>query len=142
MPLQYIAILEPERLQGSKELENNRAAAYRMLIIEAVIVFIISLLFFMLANANLALSVMLGGIAFIVPNLLFVIFSLRSSSSGSSGSTLAWFYVGEAIKIVLTIIIFTVSILIITTLNIGIMFVTYGVILLINLTGLALLMNQ
>jgi len=79
--------------------------------------------------------------AFIVPNLIFTFVSLRTSS-GSSGSALAWFYIGEAIKIVFTILIFTVSILLISSLNIGLMFVTYGLILLINLTGLALLMNK
>ena len=129
-------------MQASKELKNNRSAAYRMLSIEAVIVVITSLLFFMFAGIDWACSVLLGGLAFILPNLVFVIFSLRSSPSGSSGSTLAWFYIGEAIKIVFTILIFALSIILISSLNIGLMFVTYGVILLINLTGLALLMNQ
>jgi F0F1-type ATP synthase assembly protein I len=111
-----------------------------MLSIEAVVVILIGLLFFMLANADYAYSIFLGGMMFIVPNLIFAFVSLKSS--GSTGSTLAWFYIGEVIKIVFTILLFTVSILLISSLNIGLMFVTYGLILLINLTGLALLMNK
>ncbi len=129
------------RLRGEEKLLQHRTVAYRMLSIEAAVVILIGLLFFMLANVDYAYSVFLGGMAFIVPNLIFTFVSLRTSS-GSSGSALAWFYIGEAIKIVFTILIFTVSILLISSLNIGLMFVTYGLILLINLTGLALLMNK
>ena len=129
-------------MAGTDEIIKSRSTAYRMLTIEAVAVFLFGLLFFMFASLESAYSVILGGLAFIVPNVMFVLFSLRTPSANAAGKTLAWFMVGEAIKIITTIIIFAVSFILLTQLNIGLMFVSYGVVLLINLTGLAILMNK
>ena len=85
----------------------------------------------------------LGGVAFIFPNAIFAWFSLRTPTAGSSGNkTLAWFFAGEAIKIVSTIIIFAAAIILVAEVNIGLMFVSYGLVLLMNLAGLALLMKK
>ncbi len=124
------------------ETTTNRRTAYRMLIIEALVVLFLSLFIYAIASLEFAYSVILGGVAFILPNALFISLSLGKSAANSEKSALAWFYIGEAIKIVSTILIFTVSIILITPLNIGLMFVAYGLVLLINLTGLALAMNK
>ena len=130
-------------MAGTEEIIINRSAAYRMLLIEAVTVSLCTLLFFVFANLELAYSVILGGLAFILPNVIFVWFSLRTPTADSSGkSTLAWFFVGEAIKIVTTIAVFAASIIWVVTLNIGLMFVSYGFVLLMNLAGLAILVNK
>lgn len=129
-------------MAGADEITKNRSIAYRMLIIEAVTVILCGLLFFVFANLEFVYSVILGGLAFIVPNVIFVGFSLRTSETDSSNKTLAWFYIGEAIKIVTTILIFGASILLVTPINIGLMFATYGFILLMNLAGLAILINK
>ncbi len=129
-------------MAGTEEIIKNRSSAYRMLIIEATTVILCGLLFFVFTSLEFAYSVILGGLAFIVPNAIFVRFSLRTSAADSSSSVLTWFYLGEALKIVTTIMIFAVSLLLVTSLNIGLMFVTYGFVLLMNLTGLAILMNK
>ena len=126
----------------SEETIKNRATAYRMLIIEAATVMLGGLLFFIFASLEFAYSVILGGLAFIVPNAIFVRFSLGTSGANSGKNMLAWFYVGEAIKIVTTILIFAVSLILIKPISIGLMFVSYGVILLMNLIGLAIYMNK
>lgn len=114
-----------------------------MLLFETIIVLICAFLFFVFANHEFAYSVILGGVAFIFPNAIFAWFSLRSPTAGSSGNkTLAWFFVGEAIKIVSTIIVFAAAIIMVAGINIGLMFVSYGLVLLINLTGLAVLMKN
>ena len=113
-----------------------------MLIIEVLVVLVSGLFLYALASLEFAYSVILGGVAFILPNAIFVSLSLGKSAANSEKSVLAWFYIGEAIKIVSTILIFAVSIILITPLNIGLMFVAYGLVLLINLTGLALTMNN
>jgi len=133
-------------LAGTEEIKTNRSAAYRMLLIEALTVSLFTLLFFVFASLEFAYSVILGGLAFILPNVIFVWFSLRTPAAGSSGrSTLAWFFIGEAIKIVTTIAVFAASIIWVAAIapfNIGMMFVSYGVVLLMNLSGLAILMNK
>ena len=114
-----------------------------MLIIEATLVVLCGLLLFVFTSLEFAYSVILGGLAFIVPNVIFVRFSLRTSAADSSSNVLAWFYIGEAVKIVTTIIIFVAAaLLLVAPLKIGLMFVTYGFVLLVNLTGLAILMNK
>ncbi len=127
---------------ASEEIIKNRSIAYRMLIIEVVTVLLCGLLFFVFASLEFAYSVILGGLAFIVPNLIFVRFSLGISATDSGKNMLARFYVGEAIKIVTTILVFVLSILFIKPISIGLMFVSYGFILLMNLAGLALFMNK
>ena len=133
-------------MAGTEEIIINRSAAYRMLLIEAGTVILCALLFFVFVSLEFAYSVILGGLAFILPNAIFAWFSLRTPAAGSSGnSTLAWFFVGEAIKIVTTIVVFAASILLVAPIapfNIGMMFVSYGFILLMNLAGLAILMKQ
>ena len=121
----------------------KRSTAYRMLLIEAVIVLLCAFLFFVFANHGLGYSVILGGVAFIFPNAIFAWFSLRTPTAGSSSNkTLAWFFAGEAIKIVSTIIIFAAAIILVAEVNIGLMFVSYGLVLLMNLAGLAILMKK
>jgi ATP synthase protein I len=128
---------------GTEEIIINRSAAYRMLLIEAGTVMLCALLFFVFVNLEFAYSVILGGLAFILPNTIFAWFSLKPAVAGSSSkNTLAWFFVGEAIKIVTTIVVFAASILLVASLNVGLMFVSYGVVLLMNLAGLAILMNK
>lgn len=130
-------------MAGTEEIIINRSAANRMLLIEAVTVLLCALLFFVFADLRFAYSVILGGLAFILPNAIFVRFSLRTPAADSTGkSTLAWFFVGEAIKIVTTIAVFAASIIWVAPLNIGLMFATYGFVILMNLTGLAILMNK
>ena len=114
-----------------------------MLFVETVIVLLCAFLFFVFANQEFAYSVILGGLAFVFPNAIFAWFSLRTPTAGSSGNkTLAWFFVGEAIKVVSTIIVFAASMILVVGINIGLMFVSYGVVLLMNLAGLAFLMKK
>lgn len=123
------------------ETTHNRKTAYRMLLIEAITMIVFSLFFYAFFSLVYAYSVLLGGLAFILPNALFIRLSLGKSAA-ESGNVLARFYIGEATKIVSTILIFAVSIYLISPLNIGLMFVAYGAVLLINLTGLAISMNK
>ncbi len=124
------------------EIINNRKTASNLLLIEALITLTSALLLFLFASPVLAYSVALGGVAFILPNCLFVWLSLRQVRVNSEKNMLAWFYLGEAVKIVSTIGIFAGCMLLVSPLNIGLMFVSYGLMLLINLTGLALTMNK
>ena len=129
-------------MAGTEEIIKNRSTAYRMLFLEAGTVILCGLLLFVFVSLEFAYSVILGGLAFIVPNAIFVCFSLRTSATSTGASTLVWFYIGEAVKIVTTILIFAVCILMVAPLNIGLMFVSYGVVLLMNLAGLAILINK
>ena len=123
-----------------RENIKNRAVAYRLLWLESAVIAVCGLLFFALLGAESARSVIFGGIAFIVPNLLFVRLSLGPVTASGRG-VLLWFYIGEALKIVVTILIFALCLLLIASLNPALMFMAYALALLINLAGLAILMK-
>ena len=129
-------------MAGTEEIIKNRSIAYKMLIIEAGTIALCGLLFYVFTNLEYVYSVTLGGLAFVVPNVLFVGFSLRTSATNSGNRALVWFFLGELIKIVTTIMIFAISIILVEPLNIGMMFVSYGFVLMMNLTGLAIMMKQ
>lgn len=126
----------------TEEIIKTRSAANKMLNIEAATVILCGLLLLVFANLEYSYSVILGGLAFIVPNVIFVKFSLGATGAGSSRKTLALFLVGEAVKIVTTIAIFAITIMLVEALYIGIMFLSYGFVLVMNLTGLIVLTNK
>ena len=72
---------------------------------------------------------------------MFAKFSLKTSTTNSS-NILVWFYVSEAIKVIATIVFFALSFLFFETLNPGLMILTYGIVLLVNLIGLSILIKN
>ena len=89
-----------------------------------------------------AYSAALGGLACLLPNLLFARFAFRYSASESAGLVMRWFYIGEGVKIVVTVLIFALSIIWIKELNFAAMFISYMVALMLNIHGLALLIGR
>ena len=124
-----------------EELIRNRAIINKVLLFETFIVILAGLVFFIFASLEFTYSVILGGFAYILPNGMFAKFSLKISATNSS-SILVWFYLGEAIKVIATIVIFALSFLFIETLNVGLVILSYSVMLLGNLIGLSILIKN
>ena len=129
------------RNTGMEELIRNRAIVNKLLLFETFIVILAGLVFFVFASLEFTYSVILGGFAYILPNAMFAKFSLKISATNSS-SILGWFYLGETIKIIATIVFFALSFLFFETLNVGLMILSYSVILLGNLIGLSILIKN
>tara|TARA_B110000014_G_scaffold223073_1_gene180564 strand:- start:790 stop:1173 length:384 start_codon:yes stop_codon:yes gene_type:complete len=126
---------------GTDEIIRNRAVVSKLLVVETIIVVFAGLGFFIFASLEFTYSVILGGFAYILPNAMFAKFSLKISATNSS-NILVWFYVGETIKVVATIVFFAISFLFIETLNAGLMILTYVIMLLGNLIGLSVLIKK
>ena len=124
-----------------EELIRNRAIINKVLLFETFIVILAGFVFFVFASLEFTYSVILGGFAYILPNGMFAKFSLKKSATNSS-SILVWFYLGEAIKVIATIVIFALSFLFIETLNVGLVILSYSVMLLGNLIGLSILIKN
>ena len=124
-----------------EEIIRNRAIVSKVLLFEAFIVVLAGFVFFIFASLEFTYSVILGGFAYILPNAMFAKFSLKISATNSS-NILVWFYVGETIKVVATIVFFAISFLFIETLNAGLMILTYVIMLLGNLIGLSVLIKK
>ena len=129
------------RNMGTDEIIRNRAVVSKLLVVETIIVVFAGLGFFIFASLEFTYSVILGGFAYILPNAMFAKFSLKISATNSS-NILVWFYVGETIKVVATIVFFAISFLFVETLNAGLMILTYVIMLLGNLIGLSVLIKK
>ena len=126
---------------GTDEIIRNRAIVSKLLVFETIIVMLTGFIVFILASLEFTYSVILGGFAYILPNAIFAKLSLKISATNSS-NILIWFYVGEAMKIVTTIVFFALSFLLVEMLNFGLMILTYGLVLLVNLIGLSIFVNN
>ena len=129
------------RNTGMEEIIRNRAIVNKVLLFETFIVVLAGFVFFIFTNLEFTYSIILGGFAYILPNAMFAKFSLKTSTV-NSGNILVWFYVSEAIKVIATIVFFALSFLFFETLNPGLMILTYGIVLLVNLIGLSILIKN
>ena len=136
-----VVYFEVVRNMGTDEIIRNRAVVSKLLVVETIIVVFAGLGFFIFASLEFTYSVILGGFAYILPNAMFAKFSLKISATNSS-NILVWFYVGETIKVVATIVFFAISFLFVETLNAGLMILTYVIMLLGNLIGLSVLIKK
>ena len=136
-----VVYFEVVRNMGTDEIIRNRAIVSKLLVVETIIVVFAGLGFFIFASLEFTYSVILGGFAYILPNAMFAKFSLKISATNSS-NILVWFYVGETIKVVATIVFFAISFLFVETLNAGLMILTYVIMLLGNLIGLSVLIKK
>ena len=136
-----VVYFEVVRNMGTDEIIRNRAIVSKLLVFETIIVMLTGFIVFILASLEFTYSVILGGFAYILPNAIFAKLSLKISATNSS-NILIWFYVGEAMKIVTTIVFFALSFLLVEMLNFGLMILTYGLVLLVNLIGLSIFVNN
>jgi len=126
---------------GTDEIIRNRAIVSKLLIFEMITVMLTGFIVFILSSLEFTYSVILGGFAYILPNAIFAKLSLKISATNSS-NILIWLYVGEAMKIATTIVFFALSFLLFEMLNFGLMILTYGLVLLVNLIGLSIFVNK
>ena len=121
---------------------NNKLAAYKVLLLIAIITAAITIILMLSIGHIAAYSAALGGIACILPNLLFARFAFRHSAAESAGLVMKWFYIGEAIKIIVTVLIFALSLTWLKDLNFAAMFITYIIALMLNIHGLGLVIGR
>ncbi|HKK15150.1 MAG TPA: ATP synthase subunit I [Gammaproteobacteria bacterium] len=119
------------------EFTTNKAAACRLLAVESVLTLLIVLMLFTFGTVISAYSALLGGLAYVIPNAWFVLGAFNDRGRMTPQTILNRFYLGEAGKLFLTAIIFALCFLIVEPLHIGALFLTYCVMLLINLAGLS-----
>jgi len=136
-----VVYFEVVRNMGTDEIIRNRATVSKLLVFETITVMLTGFIVFIFSSLEFTYSVILGGFAYILPNAIFAKLSLKISATNSS-NILIWFYVGEAMKIVTTIVFFALSFLLVEMLNFGLMILTYGLVLLVILIGLSIFVNN
>ena len=89
-------------------------------------------------GVDTALSALIGGLIYILPNAYFVRFAFRESGRQTAGNILRWFYVGEAGKLVLAGVLFALSFALVKSLHAVVLFTVFIVMIFVNLAGLTL----
>jgi ATP synthase protein I len=97
---------------------------------------------FLGVNVEIAISVVIGGLAFIIPNAYFAKYVFKYSAADSPRLAVRWFYLGEVVKVIATIMIFAIGFLLVEKLNVPALFIAYMSMLLLNLIGNSILMDN
>lgn len=122
------------------KITQDRTTAFRLLYAQCIILALVTFIFWLSVGSLQACSILLGGIVYILPNACFISFALKELDRQSPESVLGWFYLGEVVKIVLTIILFAICFMLLNvfTLSVPLIFATYSIMLVTNLLCLAL----
>jgi ATP synthase protein I len=118
---------------------RKKFAAYRILAVATVITAALALLLYISVDGVTAYSVALGGGVFIIPNTLFARYVFRYSATESADLAMRWFFLGEAIKLITTVILFAMCFMLVTPLNVIALIANYAGMMLLNMAGLALI---
>jgi ATP synthase protein I len=118
---------------------NSRAkhTAYRILAAETAIIIVLALLLLVAIDGPAAVSAVLGGGAYIIPNALFAGYAFRYSAVDSALVAIRWLGIGEVVKLATTAIIFAACFKYLESINILALFSCYAGLLLINVTAMA-----
>lgn len=112
-----------------------------MLAVETGITAAIAFLVFAAMGAVAARSALLGGLIFVLPNALFIGYAFRPAQAQSALGALRGLYTGEAVKLFATALLFAAGFALVKPLSVGVLFVTYVTLLIVNLAGNAYLMD-
>ncbi len=85
----------------------GRELAKRLLIIQASAVTIVAAVMAIAVNAEWGLSALIGGGIFVLANAVFALFAFMFSGARASKQVMISFYAGEALKILITVILFS-----------------------------------
>lgn len=99
----------------------HTAVVRRLLLVQTLVACVVpaALLPF---GTNAALSAAAGGLASLIPNLYFASRTFRYSGARSAQKIVRSFYSGEAIKLIMTALIFALCFKYLKTLNVGALF--------------------
>lgn len=121
---------------------KTRAAAYRVVIYQFLITTVITIFLLVTGFEVPAYSAFIGGLAYIGPNAFFVRYALRRGRVQDPGSVIRGLFFGEAVKLVLTALIFAISFQVIKPLFVPALFMMFIAMMLVNIIGMAMINTE
>ncbi len=88
---------------------TGRRLAKRLLTLQAAATLVLCAFFAWLYGAHGAKTALAGGVISLVPNVVFAVYAFRFGGARSAHEVVRSFYAGEAVKMVLTIILFALA---------------------------------
>jgi ATP synthase protein I len=91
-----------------KSVASARKSAYKLVLCQLAVAGVITLAFFLAADAAAAKSAFKGGLVAVIPNCVFVFFAFRFSALDNANMVLAAFMRGQSLKLILTAVLLSV----------------------------------
>lgn len=88
--------------------QASREAAVRLIRFQVTVVLVIAICFGVFAGQQAAWSAALGGGIYVVPNAIFALLAFAFAGARQAKNVVLSFYLGEALKLVLTIAFFAI----------------------------------
>ncbi|WP_417565455.1 F0F1 ATP synthase subunit I [Marinobacter sp.] len=110
----------------------GRPPIARWFVIESVILVFVCVAFFLLRGQVSGYSALIGGLIFLVPHGFFALKAFRYSGARSARKIISSFYQGEAGKLILCAIFFTMAFKWIQPLDEAALFLTFAIMLVTN----------
>lgn len=104
-------------------LTKIRHQAYKILFFQLAIVILLAIIVLIFIDAKSGFSIFLGGLAYLIPSIFFIIKFLSSKCNRIPSKIFADFYCGELVKLILS---FLVLILLFKFIPVKIIFVLIG----------------
>lgn len=86
---------------------RGRWSAYKLVLAQAAVAGGVSIIFFAVWGAQYGLSALAGGAIAVLPNFVFATLAFSHTGASSAGKVMKTFYWGEAVKLLLTIAMFS-----------------------------------
>ncbi len=86
----------------------GRELAKRLLLIQSSVVTVVAAGMAIAVNVDWGVSAFIGGGIFVIANAVFALFAFMFSGARAAKAVMASFYTGEALKILITVILFSV----------------------------------
>jgi len=97
-----------EKTKLSKILaRRGRWFAYKLVMLQAVVAGATSIFFFAMWGLQYGYSALAGGLIAVIPNFVFATLAFAYMGASQAGKVLKAFYWGEAVKMLLTIVMFS-----------------------------------
>lgn len=113
---------------------RGRWSAYKLVMMQAAVAGAASIFFFAAWGVQYGLSALAGGTIAVFPNFVFATLAFSHSGASSAGKVMKTFYWGEAVKLLLTVVMFS---LVFINWKVGFMplFVCYTLALIVHWTA-------
>lgn len=113
---------------------RGRLAAYKLVLMQALVAGAVSFIFFVVWGVQSGQSAVAGSLIAVLPNFVFATLAFSHSGASSAGKVIKTFYWGEAVKLLLTVALFS---LVFTLMKVAFMplFVCYSLALLVHWTA-------
>ncbi|MGL4838594.1 MAG: ATP synthase subunit I [Shewanella sp.] len=85
---------------------RGRWSAYKLVLVQAAVAGVASIVFFALWGVQFGYSALAGGSIAVLPNFVFATLAFSHMGASLSGKIVKSFFLGEAVKLLLTVVLF------------------------------------